>query len=530
MNKIRGWRKTRRATFGVAVLVILGSIAGVFIIGAVGAVSAPAAPSITSGPSGNVATTGATFKYSSSTSGVTYVCSLDSGSYKACNTTGVTYTGLSNGSHTFRVEAKKNNTTSSATARTWTVDTTGPTISGTFPANLHTYGTATWNAGCAAGPGICGTATDPSGVASVRVGVLSLSTLRYWNGSSFSSGGQFLLTANGTTSWRLPMPVPPSGFYGVLVSATDSLGNVRSVAQILLFTTNTTAPPTPTITSKPAASTALTSATFKFTDTKSGVTFKCSRDGATAERLHLTDHVLRSHCKRPLVLGGRGRQPRQHQRTGFVQLDDHIGDSAGASRTFDHGEPGVDHDAAGRDLHVHRHAIAGDIQVRARRRHGHGVHVGHQLLEPGRDRSLLHGGRAQQPEPGGTGDAVLLDDQHGSVFDRRQPRRIVRSRRDVSTTACRSRTPTTLQSRSQASRSRSTDATTKNGNPNPACVGSQNLVVSQAFTGTVTVGPNATVTVPSAQAPKLTMPNLSTDQSTCKGTTFQISYTGTATL
>jgi hypothetical protein len=74
------------------------------------------------------------------------------------------------------------------------------------------------------------------------------------------------------------------------------------------------------------------------------------------------------------------------------------------------------------------------------------------------------------------------------------------------------------------------DATTKASLPNPGCVGTQNLTVSQAFTGSVTVGPNATVVVPQAQSPKLTMLNLSTNQDACKDTTFQFGFTGTAIL
>ena len=42
------------------------------------------------------------------------------------------------------------------------------------------------------------------------------------------------------------------------------------------------APPSPTITSSPAATSATTSASFGFTDTESGVSFSCSLDGAVA--------------------------------------------------------------------------------------------------------------------------------------------------------------------------------------------------------------------------------------------------------
>ena len=114
MRTIRRWRKTRRATFTVVVLVILVSLAAAVgaCVRVVAASTGPATPTITSGPTGAVKATSATFKYTDTTSGVTYLCALDSGSFKSCATNGVTYSGLSNGTHTFRVEAAKNNATS----------------------------------------------------------------------------------------------------------------------------------------------------------------------------------------------------------------------------------------------------------------------------------------------------------------------------------------------------------------------------------------------------------------------------------
>jgi hypothetical protein len=240
----------------------------------------PPTPSILTGPASPTTATTAKFTYSDTQAGLSFKCSRDGSTFSTC-TSGISYSGLADGSHTFSVEAVSGSATSAPATATWTVDTTGPTVNVTFPANLRTYGTGTWNAGCAGGPGICGIATDPSRVASVRVGVLSLNTFRYWNGTSFGSTGQFLLTATGTTSWRLPIPVPPNGLYAVLVSATDSLGNVRRVAQVLLFSINTTAPSAPVITSHPASSTSATTGTFTWTDSQSGVTFKCTIDTAT---------------------------------------------------------------------------------------------------------------------------------------------------------------------------------------------------------------------------------------------------------
>lgn len=76
-------------------------------------------------------------------------------------------------------------------------------------------------------------------------------------------------------------------------------------------------------------------------------------------------------------------------------------------------------------------------------------------------------------------------------------------------------------------------ATTKNGLPNPGCNGSQNLVVSRAYRGSVVVGRNSTkslseLAVPAPQWPLLTMPDLPVNQDACASTTFGLTYQGTA--
>ena len=47
-----------------------------------------------------------------------------------------------------------------------------PVVVVSFPANSGVYSAAGWNAGCSGGAGICGTASDPSGVASGAVSIL----------------------------------------------------------------------------------------------------------------------------------------------------------------------------------------------------------------------------------------------------------------------------------------------------------------------------------------------------------------------
>ena len=85
-------------------------------------------PTITSEPANPVASSSATFKYSDSQAGVTFKCSLDSASYSSCASTGTTYTGLADGTHTFSVEAQLGSGTASSPATySWRVDTTPPT-------------------------------------------------------------------------------------------------------------------------------------------------------------------------------------------------------------------------------------------------------------------------------------------------------------------------------------------------------------------------------------------------------------------
>src|SRR5262249_49787383 len=79
-----------------------------------------------SGPTGVVASTSATFSFSSNESG-TLECSLDGAAYATCST-GQSYTGLGQGSHTFRVRAVDlaGNRDHTPQERAWTVDTVAP--------------------------------------------------------------------------------------------------------------------------------------------------------------------------------------------------------------------------------------------------------------------------------------------------------------------------------------------------------------------------------------------------------------------
>jgi hypothetical protein len=103
-----------------------------------GIAAAATAPdtTITSGPSGTVSTNNVSFTFVSSRSNSTFKCSMDGSAFTTC-TSPKGYSGLADGSHTFRVKAK-NGTLADKTpaSRTFTVATGAPktTIKSPCPA------------------------------------------------------------------------------------------------------------------------------------------------------------------------------------------------------------------------------------------------------------------------------------------------------------------------------------------------------------------------------------------------------------
>jgi hypothetical protein len=138
------------------------SSANTFVVNTAG----PPAPGITSAPADPSNSSSASFAFSDSQTGVSFTCSLDGSAFSAC-TSPQSYTGLTDASHTFQVNAlDAGGNTSAASAYSWTVDTTPP------PA-----------------PTLTGTPNDPSGSSSA-----SFSFSDSENGASFScslDGGAF---------------------------------------------------------------------------------------------------------------------------------------------------------------------------------------------------------------------------------------------------------------------------------------------------------------------------------------------------
>ncbi len=179
-------------------------------------------------------------------------CQLDGGGYTSC-TSPKSYTGQTQGSHTFQVRATDpaGNLDATPASFTWTIDTTEPTSAIAFPAAAGIYRTATW-------ADFSGTAADTGGaaLATVQISIQRVSTSLYWNGSAFADGSENWRTATGTASWSLAFAVsnfPADGDYTIRVRATDTATNVQTTPVSRTFTIDTTAPNT-TISAQPERS------------------------------------------------------------------------------------------------------------------------------------------------------------------------------------------------------------------------------------------------------------------------------------
>ncbi len=300
VSRRRFWRGGLVVAAVAVVMVATGSSAP--------AAGEPAAPTINSGPSGTVATGTASFTYSTPDLLITYRCSLDGAAFAGCSASGTTYTGLREGSHTFRVLVRSTlGVDGTAASRTWSVDKTAPTVTVTSPADGGSLDSASWSAACGGG-GLCGTADDAVGVSEVSLALLQSSSGNYWNGSAFAATSAQYLVATGTTSWTYALAQPADGAYVLYVRAKDALNNQHttygasvsfSVVQSLLT------PPVFTATPDDVVSTTTASFSFRLpagpgllTDDPNAVA-GCALDGAAYQA-----------CTSPTALSGLA--PGQH--------------------------------------------------------------------------------------------------------------------------------------------------------------------------------------------------------------------------
>jgi hypothetical protein len=225
----------------LAALVVGVSFAG----GATAA--APAAPTINSGPAQNTNKTTATFSFSDVDPLVTFQCQLDGGAFAPC-ASGVTYSSLGEGAHTFGVRAVDALLNKSAiTSYTWTLDTTPPpppVITG--PANPSSSRSASFSF----------VDEDPT--------------------VSFHCN----LDAHGFPTCSNPQTYTglADGTHVLNARAVDAAGNESTVSSYT-WAIDTKPPPRPKIVSGPAQPSGVSDAQFAFSDPEAGVGYRCQLDG-----------------------------------------------------------------------------------------------------------------------------------------------------------------------------------------------------------------------------------------------------------
>ena len=175
----------------------------------------PPETSVDSGPSGTVNDTSATFVFSSTEPDSTFECSLDAGAFESC-VSGKVYSNLSNGSHDFEVRATDaaGNTDPTPASRSWTVDTTAPTVQPPAHGFVEKSGLGTSTVPVK----LTWSAADNSGVAGYQ---LQQST----NGGAYVNVS--LPSASATTITR---SLTPGNAYQFRVLAQDQVGNQSSWA------------------------------------------------------------------------------------------------------------------------------------------------------------------------------------------------------------------------------------------------------------------------------------------------------------
>jgi hypothetical protein len=249
-------RSSTRATKSARLLKPAALLSVLAVTGLVAwtALAASPTPTITAAPANPTNATSATFTYTlSGTAG--FLCKMDAGAFATCDKTGKTYTGLTQGQHTFQVEGadKNGKANSSPTSYMWTIDTTPPSAAPTITAG-------------------------PTGLTNSASASFSFSG---------ESGAKFQCALESTASpAACTSPASYSslaqGAHTFYVRQIDVAGNVGALFASRSWTVDTVAPPAPVITNKPDDPNGDGIANFSWTDADAGVSFRCSLENQTA--------------------------------------------------------------------------------------------------------------------------------------------------------------------------------------------------------------------------------------------------------
>ncbi len=177
----------------------------------------PPTVSLTAKPALNSNSTSASFGFTGSDTGggsvAGYKCKIDGGSYASCSS-GVTYSSLADGIHSFSVYATDTaGNAGVATTYTWTLDTVAPTVTITTPS-------------------VNGTVIPAVSLSAVAIGGACSE-----NGATVSLSGISTLTttcASGSWSVSLNMSSVSDATYTLSASQTDAAGNIGTATRTVI--------------------------------------------------------------------------------------------------------------------------------------------------------------------------------------------------------------------------------------------------------------------------------------------------------
>ena len=219
----------------------------------------PPETSIASGPSGAVDDSSASFVFSSTEPDSTFECALDGAPFSAC-TSSQDYTGLSDGSHTFRVRATDaaGNTDTTPAERSWMVDTAAPSAPLISDPADNSYN-KTSN-------------VTVSGTAEAN------STVELFERTTSKGTTQ----ADASGDWSKTLTGVAEGSHTYTAKATDSAGNTSAASNARTVIVDTTLPET-AIDVGPSGTVNSTSPSFEFSSNEPNASFECKLDGAAFE-------------------------------------------------------------------------------------------------------------------------------------------------------------------------------------------------------------------------------------------------------